>query len=126
LRPKVRKKLLRIQRAFRRAGLNYLVVNQDWCASPAVSEVVSLAFWHRDKTPSAGERIAVLELLSEDESTVGECATIFADRACPTEWVCGAMAIGLAEIELHVRKPFSLASKVSLPSVPFWMKRNKA
>lgn len=126
LRPKVRKKLLRIQRAFGRVGLTYLVVNQDWCASPAVSEVVSLAFWHRDKKPNEGERAALLKLLGEGASTIGECAAIFADRACPTEWVCGAMADGLVEIELNVHKPFSLASTVSLPSAPFWMKRAKA
>jgi hypothetical protein len=124
LRQSVRTKLRRIQRAFRVAGLTYVVANQDWCASQPVSEVASLAFWNRKKTPSESECSALLELLSRGDSTVAECAIVFSDRDCPSEWVCAAMARGLIEIDL--RKPFSLSSAVSLPPNPFWMTRRRA
>jgi hypothetical protein len=124
LRPSVKTKLQRIQRAFKVAGLSYVVVNQDWCASPTVMEVASLAFWNRKKNPNESERSAVLELLSKGDSSVGACARVFYERDCPSEWVCAAMARGLIEIDL--RKPFSLGSTVSLPPAPFWMTRRQA
>lgn len=124
LRESVRTKLRRIQRAFRIAGLTYVVANQDWCASLPVSEVASLAFWHRKNTPSESECSALIELLSRGESTVAECAHVFSDRDCPSEWVCAAMARGL--IEIDIRKPFSLNSTVSLPPAPFWLTRSRA
>jgi hypothetical protein len=123
LRDPVRRKLRRIQRAFEMAGLTYVVANQDWCARPPVSEVASLAFWHRKKIPSKSECSALLELLNGGQRTVAECASVFSDRDCPSEWVCAAMARG--HIEIDIRKPFSLNSTVSLPPAPFWVTRGR-
>lgn len=120
---KVKAKLKRIGRAFRRAGFGYVVVDQSWTNHPIVAANVRLCLASRSNDPDDRERAALSEIVSSGFTTVERCARAFAGRDCPEEWVCASMARGLIEIQLDAW--FSRRSVVWPPSEPFWCRREQ-
>ncbi|WP_262048117.1 hypothetical protein [Bradyrhizobium sp. Bra78] len=113
-------KLSRLHRAFMRAGLSYVALNQSFCRSKTVADNVNRAFWQRGKLPTPDEIARLTELLASGPLPFRDCLTAFSDRAFPADWLFGAIARGHAEY--HLRNPFSLESKVELPTGrPFWI-----
>ncbi|QDP26161.1 hypothetical protein [Bradyrhizobium cosmicum] len=118
--PKVESKLARLQRAFSRVGLSYVALNQSFCRSKTVADNVNRAFWQRGKVPTPNEIAHLKELLASGPLPVGDCLAAFSERAFPTDWLFAAIARGYAEYDL--RNPYSLDSKVELPTGrPFWI-----
>jgi hypothetical protein len=119
--PKVKAKLGRIQRAFAKAGLKYVVVDQSFCRHPTVLDNVNRAFWHRAKQPSAEEAERLTQILSDGPVRFRECRGVFAHRACPEEWLFASVARGLAEYDIQI--PFTPSCLLSLPTGrPFWLR----
>jgi hypothetical protein len=118
--PKLKSKLARLQRAFSRAGLSYVVLNQSFCRSKTVADNVNRAFWQRGKVPTSDEIAHLTELLASGPLPVRDCLAAFSGRAFPADWLFAAIARGFAEYDL--RKSYSLDSKVELPTGrPFWI-----
>jgi hypothetical protein len=111
--------LARIERAFKEAGLTYVVFN-EMNFGLEIRRNVHAIFKSRMIEVSGRQQLDVIEHVQGGGATIGSCAARLSEHERPEDMVYALIARG--RLEIAINQPLLAETPVFLPGAPFWMK----